>query len=122
MRAYGPITLRLHAVNDLVGLAFLLASPWLLGFDEHASATRCTVALVVIGMSLNFVTDYPLGIVRKLPFKWHKLVELMSPPLFIVAPWIFFADAGAMPWVTSILGLLVIVNAALTRASAEVTA
>lgn len=34
MNEYGPISLRMHAVNDLVGLSLLLVSPWLLGFSD----------------------------------------------------------------------------------------
>ena len=115
MTEYGPFSLKLHAINDLVALLFLLASPWLLGFSEHADATKYTVALFFIGMGLNVITDYPLGIVKKLPFKWHRLVEVTSPPLFIVIPWYFFSDAGLMPWVASTVGILAVLNAALTR-------
>lgn len=105
----------MHATNDLVGLVFLLFSPWLFGFNEYTDATNYTVVLFVIGMSLNVVTDYPLGIIKKLPFKWHKLVEFISPPLFIVIPWFYFNDAGYMPWIASIIGILVFINAWLTK-------
>jgi hypothetical protein len=70
---------------------------WLLGYSEYADAAKYAVALFFIGMGLNVVTDYPLGILKKVPFKWHRLVELTSPPLFIEIPWYFFSDAGAMP-------------------------
>jgi hypothetical protein len=112
---YGPISLSMHAINDLIGLVFLLFSPWLLGFNEYTDATNYTVVLFIIGMSLNIVTDYPLGIFKKLPFKWHKLVEFASPPLFIVIPWYFYPDAGNMPWVASIIGVLVLINAWFTK-------
>jgi hypothetical protein len=112
---YGPITLRQHAVNDAVALLFVLVSPWLLGYTQHVGATQYAVALFFIGMGLNVVTDYPLGVVKKLPIKWHKLVELTSPGIFIVVPWVFFADAGAMPWAATVAGVAVVLNATLTR-------
>lgn len=115
MKEYGPFSISMHAVNDLVGLVFLLFSPWLFGFNENTDATNYTVALFIIGMSLNIVTDYPLGVVKKLPFNWHKLVEFTSPPLFIIIPWVFFSDAGSMPWVVSIIGVLVVINAWFTQ-------
>ena len=115
MKKYGPISLKLHAAGDLAALTFLLASPWLLGYSQYSTATQYTVALVVIGMGLNFVTDYPLGLIKKLPFKWHRIVELTSPPIFIVVPWYFFSDAGLMPWVASAVGVGALLNSLLTR-------
>lgn len=115
MKDYAPISLKMHATGDLVALLFLLVSPWLLGFSQYSTATLYAVALVVIGMGLNFVTDYPLGLFKKLPFKWHRLVELTSPPIFILVPWYFFADAGLMPWVASAVGVAAVMNALLTR-------
>jgi hypothetical protein len=65
MKDYAPISLKLHAAVDLIVLMFLLVSPWLLGFSQYSTATQYTVALVVIGMGLNFITDYPLGLVKR---------------------------------------------------------
>ena len=115
MKDYAPISLKLHAVGDLIALMFLLVSPWLLGFSQYTTATQYTVALVVIGMGLNFVTNYPLGLFKMLPFKWHRVVELTSPPIFIIAPWYFFADAGLMPCVASAVGVDAVMNSLLTR-------
>ena len=115
MKYYAPISLKLHAIGDLFALSFLLVSPWLLGFNQYTTATQYTVALFVIGMGLNIVTDYPLGIFKKLPFKWHRLIELTSPPIFIIAPWYFFSDAGLMPWVASAVGVGAVINSILTR-------
>ena len=115
MKEYAPVSISMHAINDLAGLIFLLFSPWLFAFNEYTDATNYTVILFIIGMSLNIVTDYPLGIIKKLPFKWHKLVEFTSPLLFMVIPWYFFSDAGNMPWVVSIIGVLVLINAWFTK-------
>jgi hypothetical protein len=115
MTTYGPISLKLHAINDLVVLLFLLFSPWILGFSEYSDATTYTFALFFIGMGLTVITDYPLGVIKKLPFKWHRLVEVTSPPLFVIIPWYFFSDAGLMPWVASTVGALAVLNAVLTR-------
>jgi hypothetical protein len=117
MKDYAPISLKLHAAGDLIALMFLLVSPWLLGFSQYSTATQYTVALVVIGMGLNFITDYPLGLFKKVPFKWHRLVELTSPAIFIGVPWYFFADAGLMPWVASAVGVGAVMNSLLTRPS-----
>ena len=114
-QAYAPISLRTHALLDAVLLGFILVAPWLLGYSQHVAATLWSVALFFIGMGLNVVTDYPLGLVRKLPMKFHKMVEMTSPGLFIVIPWLFFRDAGAMPWAATAVGAGVLLNTLFTR-------
>ncbi|MFT5220494.1 MAG: steroid 5-alpha reductase family enzyme [Planctomycetota bacterium] len=115
MRNYSPISLNLHAAADFIALLFLLASPWLLGFSNYPAATQYVIALFIIGMSLNIVTDYALGVFKKNPFKWHRMVELASPPIFIGVPWFFFSDAGLMPWVASFVGIGAVLNSLLTK-------
>ena len=115
MKDYAPISLKLHAAGDLGALMFLLVSLLLLGFSQFSTATRYTVALVVIGMGLNFVTGYPLELFKKIPFNWHRLAELASPLIFIVVPWYFFSEVGLMPWVASAVGVGALINSLLTR-------
>jgi hypothetical protein len=120
--AYGPIELRTHAAIDVAALVFVLVSPWLLGYSEHRGATTMAVLCFVFGMGLNLVTDYPVGLLRKLPMKLHRFMELTSPPITLVVPWMYFADAGAFPWVMSFAGIAVVANALLTKPLAPATA
>ena len=103
---YGPVPLTVHAAMDVLLLGLLAVSPWVLGYSQHTTATAFAVGFAVVGMGMNFITDYPVGLWRKLPMKWHRLAELAAPPTTIVAPWVFLADAGAFPWVATVLGLL----------------
>jgi hypothetical protein len=112
---YAPISLKLHAALDVILLGILFVSPWVFGYSEHQGATMLAVGFAVLGMGLNFITDYPVGLWRKLPVKWHRMVELTSPPITIVVPWVFFRDAGAFPWVASVLGVAILISALLTR-------
>ena len=112
---YAPISLQLHAALDVILLGILFVSPWVFGFSEHKGATMLAVGFPILGMGLNFITDYPVGLWRKLPMKWHRMVELTSPPITIGVPWVFFRDAGAFPWVASILGAAILVSTVLTR-------
>jgi hypothetical protein len=114
-QAYAPISLRTHALLDAVLLGFILVAPWLLGYTQHVGATQWSIALFFIGMGLNVVTDYPLGLLRKLPMKFHKMVEMTSPGIFIAIPWLFFRDAGAMPWAATAVGVGVLLNTLFTR-------
>ena len=80
MSVYGPINLKAHAILDALLVLVAASSPWLLGSSENQDATRYTFIVIAIGMGLNLVTDYPLGIVKKLAFKWHRVVEWLSLP------------------------------------------
>ncbi|MBU3739234.1 MAG: hypothetical protein FGM55_09820 [Rhodoferax sp.] len=112
---HAPISLRVHATLDGLLLGILFVSPWVFGYSQHQGATALAVGFSVLAMGLNFVTDYPLGLWRKLPMKWHRMAELTSPPVTIAVPWLFFRDAGAFPWVASVLGLAILVSTILTR-------
>lgn len=112
---YAPISLPVHATLDVVLLGVLFVSPWAFGFTQHRGATMMAVGFPVLAMGLNFITDYPVGLWRKLPMKWHRLLELTSPPMTIGVPWLFFADAGAFPWVATVLGVAIWITAILTR-------
>lgn len=112
---YAPISLNTHALLDAVLMGLLLLSPWVYEYTNHEEATQCAVGLVVMGMGLNLVTDYPLGLIRIVPVFLHRLVELASPVMFIAIPWAFFSDAGMMPIISTIVGVGIILNAALTR-------
>jgi hypothetical protein len=112
---YGPIPLNLHAALDALILGGLLMSPWMLGFSHHREASLWVVVLFAGGMGLNLITNYPLGLIKKLPMKWHRWVEFTTPGVFIAVPWLFFAHAGAMPWACTAAGALVVLNALFTR-------
>jgi len=114
-KSYSPISLKLHAINDLISLLFVLISPWLLGYSDNAPATLYALAMFGGGMALNIASDYPLGFFKLIPMTWHRRIEFTTPGIFIVAPWIFFAEAGWMPWALTAAGVMIVLNSALTR-------
>lgn len=115
MQQYSPAKLRLHVLLDYAFVLVGFAAPWALDYHAQGLATLYTLALATFGLALNIITNYPGGVWKLLPFKWHLYVEWASPPPFIIAPWIFFAEAGAMPYVLSVLGVGIVVNALLSR-------
>ncbi len=108
-----PPAMRLHVILDYLLVAAGLAAPWALGFSHHTAATAYALGLAVFGLGLNLITDYPGGLWKQLPFTWHRWVEWAAPPAFIVVPWGFFSDAGAMPMFLSLVGLSIVLNATL---------
>lgn len=115
MRQFSPVRLRLHVWLDYAFVLVGFAAPWALGYHVQAAATLYTLGLASFGLALNIITNYPGGVWKLLPFKWHRYVECAAPPPFIIVPWIFFAEAGAMPYVLSALGVGVVANALLSR-------
>jgi len=112
---YAPYPLTLHVAFDYALVAIGFASPWFLRFSEYEGATQYALALAAFGLLLNVLTAYPGGLWKLLPFRWHRFVELTSPPAFMMVPWLFFAEAGAMPWAFTCIGAAIFVNATLTR-------
>jgi hypothetical protein len=106
---------QVHASIDIALVVFGFAAPWLFGYSHLRDATLYTLLVAFIGVALNAVTDYPAGLWRKLPFRWHRIIEYTSPVPFIVVPWLFYASAGAMPWVLTVLGILIVLNAVTVR-------
>ena len=87
-----PVTPTAHGVIDYLSSATFAAAPSLLGFRSRA-ATRLARSLGAgyTGMSLG--TAYPLGAVRKIPFRAHVAADAVLGLAFAAAPWLFgFAD------------------------------
>jgi hypothetical protein len=84
-----PLTAQPHGVLDyLVGL-LLLISPWLLQFDDVSSTARITmVTLGIIVLGLSLVTDYPLGVIKIVPFRVHGIIETIGALFLLVSPWL----------------------------------
>jgi hypothetical protein len=85
---YGPISIRPHVALDCAYVVLGLVAPWWFGFSHHTAATACTIGLALFGLALNLV---------------------------ILVPWLFFAEAGAMPWFLSAVGIAILLNSAFTR-------
>ncbi len=104
---------RIHGFLDYsTGLLFL-AAPWLFGFAGEADDIA-TWLFVVLGAGVllySLLTDYELGLVRKLPMPVHLMLDLGGGLLLLVSPWLFgFADEV---WVPHVLFGLLEVGAAL---------
>jgi|KBSSwiStaDraftv2_1062776.scaffolds.fasta_scaffold45410_2 hypothetical protein len=115
MTGYRPLDLKMHARIDLMIAISGFLAPWLLGFAADRAATTYTLAIAAFLLVLSLVTDYPLGILRLVPFRWNQFIAWLSPPLVIMLPWMKFAGAGLMPWYLTVMGFAILLNSALTR-------
>ena len=77
--------------------ALLIVAPWLFGFadapDEAATWVPVVLGLGVIAYSL--LTDYELGVARKIPMPTHLMLDLGGGVLLALSPWLF----GFSEWV-----------------------
>lgn len=122
MTKYAPIPLGAHAFFDVALVAIGLSGPFVLGFSNQFWPAAYTIGASLFGFALNAITDYPIGLWRKLPFAAHRLIEWTAPLPFVVVPWMYFADAGPMPWLMSAIGVAIFLNAAFTQARKPVAA
>lgn len=86
------IPTRVHGVLDyLVGLVLIVA-PWVLNFDRGGAETWVPVILGVGAILYSLVTNYELGMVKKLPMKTHLTLDVLSGVLLAASPWLFNFD------------------------------
>jgi hypothetical protein len=104
----------MHALSDVIILSSGLVAPFALGYADSGLPALYTFAVTGSGVLLNLLTDYPLGVLRKVPMRVHRLIELTGPGVFMVLPWLLFPGPAA--WVLTVIGAINFATAALTDA------
>lgn len=83
-----PIDATLHGVTDyMVGTTLATAFPRLAGIDGTESARQIRVA-GAIHAGYSTITDYPLGIVKLVPFKVHLALDAIGALSLAATPFI----------------------------------
>jgi hypothetical protein len=113
-----PISPRVHGMIDYATVATTAAVPRLMGFPRQAE--QLCYALAGGYGGLSSVTDYPLAVRRKVPFKMHGVAEAAVGMALPFMPWAL-GFARHRPARNFILGLtaLTAVVAALTDWNAD---
>ncbi|HEY9048778.1 MAG TPA: hypothetical protein VIN08_22895 [Ohtaekwangia sp.] len=87
------LSAKAHGILDYVVVIFLLASPTIFGLP--ATTAIFTYILGLIHLLLTVATDFPVGIVRIIPFKIHGYIELIvSFTLIAIAFWLAKYDGA----------------------------
>jgi peptidoglycan/LPS O-acetylase OafA/YrhL len=81
MRILSP---RIHGVLDLVVVAVLVLGPIVLGLGGSPAAIAYSLAAIHLLMTL--ITDFPMGVWKKIPFFVHGIVELIVGVALLVLP------------------------------------
>ena len=113
-----PISPRVHGMIDYATVATTAAVPRLMGFPK--AAEQLCYALASGYGGLSSMTDYPLAVRRKVPFKMHGLAEAAVGAALPFMPWAL-GFAKHRPARNFFLGLtaLTAITAALTDWNAE---
>ena len=102
MRIIGTKT---HGYIDYVMSFFLIASPWILGFNRGGAETWIPVVLGVGMMMYSLMTDYELGASKALSMRTHLTLDFLAGAFLAISPWLFqFNDYITTPHL--VLGLL----------------
>ncbi|MCC9136156.1 SPW repeat protein [Pontibacter silvestris] len=87
------IPTRFHGILDYIYGALLVASPWLFGFSDVTYATWTAVIVGVVVLMQAIITDYEVGVIKKMPMQTHLMLDFGIGVLLALSPWIFgFAE------------------------------
>lgn len=89
---------RVHGMLDYAVGALLIGAPWLLGFSRGGAETWVPVALGAAVLVYSALTDYELGLVKRIQMPVHLWLDAIGGVLLAVSPWLFaFDDHVWMP-------------------------
>ncbi|HEX2202702.1 MAG TPA: SPW repeat protein [Longimicrobium sp.] len=106
------LSTRVHGMLDYAAGALLVALPFVGGFGGGPQ-TWVPVGLGVALLLYSALTDYELGLVKRLPVPAHLWLDAVGGVLLAVSPWLFGFDSEV--WLPHLLvGLFEVVSAIFT--------
>lgn len=92
----GPIPRLAHGLIEYVIGVFLIAAPFLLGYDDLNMPLGVSIALGVVILVLAAITQGPTGLVHQLPVSAHVTFDFLLAIFLIAAPFLLgFGDEAA---------------------------
>jgi hypothetical protein len=93
------IPTRFHGILDYIYGILLIASPWLFGFAAGGAETWVAVIIGAIVLIQAALTDFEMGLVKKIPMQTHLMLDFGIGVILAISPWIFgFADYVFTPY------------------------
>jgi len=81
----------IHGVLDYVAVALFAAAPALFGLAGLPA--MALYALAAVHLLVSLATRYPMGLLKRIPFNAHGLLELVVAVGLVAAPWLLdFSD------------------------------
>jgi hypothetical protein len=98
---------RTHGVLDYLVGALLIAVPWALGFARGGPETWVPVGVGGAIVLYSLLTDYELGLVRRIQMPMHLLLDALGGIALAVSPWLLAFDQHV--WIPHLAaGLLIL--------------
>ncbi len=102
----GPIPRFVHGLVEYVAGAFLVAAPFLLGYDDLNMPLGVSIATGVVILVLAAITEGPTGLVKQLPVSAHVTFDFLLAIFLIAAPFLLgFGDEPAPRNLFIVLGV-----------------
>ena len=86
------LSTRTHGYLDYLVGALLIGAPWLLGFARGGAETWVPVAVGATTIAYSLLTDYELGVVRRIQMPVHLWLDGLAGVLLAASPWLFAFD------------------------------
>lgn len=80
---------RIHGMLDYLAGGWLIVSPAVLRFNRGGAETRVPVMLGAGAIGYSLLTNYELGVVRRIPMPAHLWLDALSGVLMAASPWLF---------------------------------
>lgn len=108
------IPTRFHGILDYIYGPLLIISPWLFGFSHVSYATWTAVIIGIVVLMQTIMTDYEVGIIKKIPVKTHLMLDFGIGVILALTPWMFgFAEEVYLPHL--IFGVIAILTSLTTH-------
>jgi hypothetical protein len=84
------INTKLHGFIDYAFGIFLIASPWIFGYDNGNSAAQWVpVVIGSITLVMSLCTNYEAGLFKLIDMRAHLLMDALLSIVLGLSPWIF---------------------------------
>lgn len=103
------LSTRLHGYLDYVAGLLLIAAPWALGFASGGAESWVFVGAGAGAILYSLLTDYELGLVRRIQMPVHLWLDGLFGVLLAISPWLFaFDDTVRIPHLAAGASLIVV--------------
>lgn len=112
------IPTKVHGILDYLMGILLIAAPWIFNFHMGGPETYVPIVLGAGVIFYSLLTNYELGVVKKIPMNLHLGFDLIGGAFLAASPWLFgFADYVFLPHL--IFGILEIGASLMTHTAPE---
>lgn len=92
------INTKFHGVLDYLTGILLIAAPWIFNFADGTAAQTVPVVLGITTLIMALLTDYELGLIRKIPMSVHLTIDFLMGVFLAASPWLLdFSERVYLP-------------------------